>query len=196
MPLSPFFDRVFNGQFNDGVEQELYLVEDTMKAFEKVVQRIYTGNVVCGTSSYGTASKAMEIKAYLEFFTLADKIDLLGPFAPVTETVKDVLISHPNVLEISHLKASFDLRPGLIARRLLAEACFEPFLSNDMGPSSDWKLKEAIDWVGGFSAELLMPVGITVKYRHVRQHDNGWERLLSPVAFPNPLTSQIFYVFP
>jgi BTB/POZ domain len=85
---SKFFDRAFNSAlpFREAIEK-ICLEEDKVEAFRIVLQWMYTSNVNV-PSHYDLAD---QVDALLEFFKLADKIDLLGPLTPVSEKLKNIL---------------------------------------------------------------------------------------------------------
>ncbi|CZT47331.1 uncharacterized protein RSE6_07874 [Rhynchosporium secalis] len=73
---SKFFDRALNGKFKEGAEQVISLPEDTVMAFQMMLQWIY-GSVTLHT--YSPDFDRSDVTGfYLDFFKLADKIDFLG----------------------------------------------------------------------------------------------------------------------
>lgn len=81
---SKFFDRALNGSFKEAVEQKISLEEDTVEAFQIVVQHMYTANPVL---PYNLDLSA-QVSAILDFLKLADKIDLLGSLSTVTNNLR------------------------------------------------------------------------------------------------------------
>ncbi|PVH88242.1 hypothetical protein DL98DRAFT_628101 [Cadophora sp. DSE1049] len=86
---SKFFDRALNGKFKEGVEQTIRLPEDTVMAFQMMLQWIYTGNITISQDWDEDMSVITGI--YLDFFKLADKIDLLGPLTPMFQKFRNHL---------------------------------------------------------------------------------------------------------
>jgi hypothetical protein len=84
---SKFFDRALNGSFKEAVEQKISLEEDTVEAFQMLVQYIFTGNAVL---SYGL-DLSEQVGTILDFLKLADKIGLLGSLTSVTDNLRDIL---------------------------------------------------------------------------------------------------------
>ncbi|KAL2064768.1 hypothetical protein VTL71DRAFT_3907 [Oculimacula yallundae] len=95
---SKFFDRALNGKFKEGVERVIRLPEDTVMAFQMMLQWIYTGNIKLATDMSSSLARAETTGFYLEFFKLADKIDLLGSTHPIVEKFRKHLqsIATPN----------------------------------------------------------------------------------------------------
>ncbi|KAH7364290.1 hypothetical protein BKA65DRAFT_134120 [Rhexocercosporidium sp. MPI-PUGE-AT-0058] len=92
---STFFDRAFNGKFKESVELTMHLPEDTVLAFQMLLQWVYTGNIIIDTNGGATE----KIGIYLDFFKLADKIDLLGPLDLITGNFKQHLCHTRLLLE-------------------------------------------------------------------------------------------------
>ena len=84
---SKFFDRAFNGKFKEAAEGIIRLPEDTVLAFQMMLQWIYTGNIVVPTGWNPSETTA----TYLDFFKLADKIDLLGSLSSMFQKFREHL---------------------------------------------------------------------------------------------------------
>ncbi|KAK0119124.1 hypothetical protein ONS95_007986 [Cadophora gregata] len=92
---SKFFDhRAFNGEFKEAAERTIRLPEDTVMASQMMLQWIYTGKIVVPQESdFWDASERTTI--FLNFFKLADKIDLLGPFSSMFQKFREHLAYTP-----------------------------------------------------------------------------------------------------
>ncbi|KAH7417256.1 hypothetical protein BKA64DRAFT_636629 [Cadophora sp. MPI-SDFR-AT-0126] len=104
---SKFFDRALNGKFKEGIEQTIRLPEDTVMAFQMMLQWIYTGNIT--TSQDWGNNDTMITSMYLDFFKLADKIDLLGPLTPMFQKFRKCILAADANLKSAICSCSWNL---------------------------------------------------------------------------------------
>lgn len=79
---SRMFDRAFNGGFKEAMELSYNLPDHSPDTFELVIQFMYLGTVTTGRKIKKGITKeegVEKITRSLNFFILADEIDLLGP---------------------------------------------------------------------------------------------------------------------
>jgi hypothetical protein len=178
----------FNGTFKESEEQKITLDTST-GVFELAIKWMYTGQV-------GPQVKTMKDSDYLtqilEFLTLSDFLDLLGPLGPITEQIRSILSDRAN-LRSEHLDRAMKQLPGTQAREIILKACVGPFLESlgwsyvgrAPGAISDFRFKEELMNLDGFFLELFPLVDETLRKKG--------EWTYGPRRVQDPATGQFLY---
>jgi hypothetical protein len=66
---------------------------------------------------------AKKISSLLQFFILADQIDLLGPFDSVLDSMKSILVVNYKALLLEHIRVAVLLPQNHTIRKLFAQSC-------------------------------------------------------------------------
>jgi hypothetical protein len=156
---SKFFDRAFNGDFKEGVEQAMEFKECSKATFEFAIQWIYTGQAAVPDA---LATKKNEILSLLiEFLRLADRIDLLGPFHSIVQRVKETLAADSNLPEPKHIRFSATLPQGHPLRHILALACVPSYLCRSIPKEyhnrggTPFRFQKELDELEGFALDMM-----------------------------------------
>lgn len=114
---SRYLDKAFNSEFIEGQTQSITL-QTSADTFKQVIQWMYTNQIMLPSSARSNASTVLSrvgsldslvglvslvpmteeensrnIASLIEFFALADELDLLGPFDNVIGTIRENLIN-------------------------------------------------------------------------------------------------------
>jgi BTB/POZ domain len=175
---SPFFDKAFNGNFLEGKEQEMVLSDCSAETFRFVIQWIFTSQVVLSMPREteqpmlkGQAAKFYpeRISKLLAFLKVADRIQLLGPFNQVTETIKAMLTSTRASLQAGHIRAAFEIPSAHEARKLFTQACVreyaESFFDGSYLRNKKFRFKEELRQSDAFAAALLTELANSFRSR-------------------------------
>jgi hypothetical protein len=178
---STLFNAAFNGTFWD--EQKMTLNTST-GVFELAIKWMYTGQL-------GPQVKTMKNSDYLtqllEFLTLSDFLDLLGPLDPITQQIRSILSNRAN-LRSEHIARAMKELPGTQAREIILNACVGPYLESlgwsyvDRAPGaiSDFRFKEELNHLDGFAVELFKLFDETMRKKEEWKH--GQSRVQDPAT--------------
>lgn len=154
--------------------------DDKIETFICWCNFIYMGNIILKEA----LRPADRITRYLEFFILADKVDLRGPMTVVIQNPKKILIETKcKSQNDQHLGMSSSLRPEHEVRTMFAEACVGQYWTS-VTENKIFNYQAAVDNYEGFAADLLAAVGRTYAKRN---SDYGRVKVFIPL----PTTGEI-----
>lgn len=147
---SGFFKTALESSFKEGLEQTVYLPEDTVEAFDSVVGWVYSQKIT--PLEYGGASR---IARYLEIALLADRLDIYGVSTTVAEEIRILDKAEFDELTSTDIdKALGLLRPNPI-RELFASYSVDLFIS-DSFVLDDFKYIDVLGRNDEFSRDILI----------------------------------------
>ncbi|TEY70386.1 hypothetical protein BOTCAL_0105g00280 [Botryotinia calthae] len=174
---SRFFDRALNGYFKESILNRVELPEDTVEEFELLLEWIYCKKVPWTSYIQG-------IEKIINFYLVADKFDVAGPFGKVDTNLRTILVDHWYAICIEYgtlaygfLESVYQLPTGHEARRLFAKACVRPYLVYEtlmkdppydnslptIRSNTSWlNVKAAFDTIDGFAMEVVKSLGETM----------------------------------
>lgn len=110
-----------------------------------------------GTKSDATIDGPRVIAAYLGFFILADRIDLLGPFNTIISRMDSTLALSEHALQPEHIRAAAQLPRGHPVRKLFAQACTLSYMAdiNNRLPNNKFRFRKELADIESFASDLL-----------------------------------------
>lgn len=150
--LSPFFDRAFNGPFQEGIEQKMKLEDTDITSFQHVIRWMYMGSTAVPTVPTVTTKEVLT--QYVGFFLLADRLDLQGSLQPDFDAVKAALQLDKTQLLAEHVRAAVSLPKNHSLRKLFAQACVRDYFGG-MSSKNAFRLQKEVDDLDGFAIDLL-----------------------------------------
>ncbi|KAM0316299.1 hypothetical protein ACHAO8_003320 [Botrytis cinerea] len=195
---SRFFDRALNGYFKESTENRVELPEDTVEEFELLLEWIY-----CGKLAWTSYIRGLD--SIINFYIVADKFDVAGPFEKVDTNLRTILVDHwyaicieYGTLAYAFLESVYQLPIEHKARRLFAKACVRPYLVYEtlmkdapygntlpaVRSNTSWlDVKAAFDTIDGLAVEVVKSLGETM-VKGLSEHSHG------PECYEDPLTEK------
>jgi hypothetical protein len=186
---SAYSNAAFKGKFKEGQEQVVHLDADIPRAFELVIQWLYTDGVILPTGVYAEDSDGFDeaISRYLEFAILCDKL-LLHPRCDemIVEKVAEALYNIPEGQtwpEPSHIRAAVTLRKKHPLRAYFASCAAQEYVEH-ITKGKTFSLKQEVEELEEFAADLLVAC------------NEIWKCCTSErkISSFNPITSMMFTI--
>lgn len=96
------------------------------------------------------------IAAYIQFFKMAHELGLLGPFDLIYRRIKAFLLSSDRCLMASHIRSAAKLPSGHPVRKLFAQFCVVPYVTDVKVPfSREFRFGAELNEVEAFAADLF-----------------------------------------
>lgn len=187
---SSFFDRAFNGEFQEAAGLEVTLEETDKTSFEHVIRWMHVGSIaVKSNSSYPYKD---EITEYIKFFTLADRLDLPGPFTAEIESVRDILNKDRGCFTGDHVRAASNLPRHHPLRQLLAEACVSDFFGKLRDGAKYFRFQAELNELEGFGTDLLLAFQRAAKGKITGEPKQGKVGFTFPDPIDGGFPSDVF----
>lgn len=126
------------------------------------------------------------LTSHIQFFKMAHEISLLGPFDVLLRRMRTTLVSSNRLLLPSHIRRAAELPRGHEVRKLIAQACVAPYISDSkVQGSREFRFGVELREVEAFAADLFCEYNLVVRQGSVEM-DSGRLSFL----FTDPLTGR------
>jgi hypothetical protein len=127
------------------------------------------------------------ITSYVQFFMLAEKMDLLCPFSNIIRRVKSILCQSESHLLPEHIRIAAGLPRGHELRKVFAQACVGLYIADvKVQPTRDnFRFKAEMNEVESFAADLLHEYDLIARQGRMEWKNGGLHFL-----YKDPLTGK------
>lgn len=157
--VSPFFKAAFEGDFKEGQEQTMELLDDDVEAFGYVVTYLYRANF--GSAPLGDWDFKLKLPTLIYVLELAERFQVPDVKEAATDNLIDAIYNNGTpIVNINDVQLAFNLLPansrGL---KTIVDAVTNDLLTDDSqqsaGGFAGWRFEPAFESIEGFDAALI-----------------------------------------